>query len=133
VGRADESEEGQAVHARDQPHDRLEGGSPIAWKGEWKGTAYVDKGTVLEFEPEKLLKYTHWSPMGGSADRPENYHTVTYELAAKGGKTTLTLTQDNNATEEAADEMAANNWGPMLEGLKKTAESETPGAGRSEP
>jgi uncharacterized protein YndB with AHSA1/START domain len=77
---------------------------------------------VLEIEPEKLLKYTHWSPMGGSADKPENYHTVTCELAESGGKTTLTLTQDNNATQEEADKMAADNWGPMLEGLKEAAE-----------
>jgi uncharacterized protein YndB with AHSA1/START domain len=97
-------------------------GSPIAWIGEWKGKAYVDKGTVLEIEPEQLLKYTHWSPMGGSVDKPENYHTVTCELAGRAGKTTLTLTQDNNATQEEADKMAADNWGPMLEGLKETAE-----------
>ncbi len=97
-------------------------GSPIAWNGEWKGKAYVDKGTVLEIDPEKLLKYTHWSPMGGSADRPENYHTVTYELVQNGAMTTLTLTQDNNASRDEADRMAADNWGPMLEGLKKTVE-----------
>jgi uncharacterized protein YndB with AHSA1/START domain len=97
-------------------------GSPIAWKGEWKGKSYVDKGTVLEVEPDKLLKYTHWSPMGGSPDEPENYHAVTCELAEKDGKTILTLTQDNNATQAEADTMAKDNWGPMLEGLKKTAE-----------
>ena len=97
-------------------------GSPITWTGDWKGESYVDKGTVLEIEPEKLLKYTHWSPMGGSADKPENYHGVTFDLAEKGGKTILTLTQDNNATQATADRMAKDNWGPMLEGLKDTAE-----------
>lgn len=97
-------------------------GSPIAWKGEWKGRSYVDKGTVLAFEPQRLLKNTHWSPMGGTPDEPENYHTVTYELTEDGGKTTLTLTQDNNATQDEADKMAEDNWGPMLLGLKETAE-----------
>lgn len=97
-------------------------GSPITWTGEWKGKSYVDKGTVLEVEPEKLLKNTHWSPMGGSEDRPENYHTVTYELKEDGGKTILTLTQDNNATQDEADKMAEDNWGPMLQGLKQTVE-----------
>ncbi len=97
-------------------------GSPISWKGEWKGKSYEDKGRVLEVEPQKLLKYTHWSPMGGSEDKPENYHTVTYELAGEGGKTTLTLKQDNNATEEEAKKMAEDNWGPVLEGVKQTAE-----------
>jgi uncharacterized protein YndB with AHSA1/START domain len=97
-------------------------GSPITWTGEWKGQSYVDKGTVLEIEAPEFLKYTHWSPMGGSEDRPENYHTVVCELAEEGGKTTLTLRQDNNPTQEEADKMAANNWAPMLQGLKQTAE-----------
>jgi len=97
-------------------------GSPITWTGEWKGKPYQDKGEVLEIEPERMLRYTHWSPMGGSEDKPENYHTVTYELAGSDGKTTLTLRQDNNPTQEEADKMAKENWGPVLEGLKETAE-----------
>lgn len=97
-------------------------GGPITWTGEWKGRSYVDKGTVLAFEPELLLRTTHWSPLGGSEDRPENYHTVTYELAEHGDTTTLTLTQDNNASQEEADIMAEQNWGPVLQALKETAE-----------
>jgi uncharacterized protein YndB with AHSA1/START domain len=97
-------------------------GSPITWSGEWKGKPYQDKGTVLEVKPKTLLKNTHWSPMGGSEDKPENYHTVTYILAEQNGKTLLTLKQDNNATQEEADKMAENNWGPVLEGLKAVVE-----------
>jgi uncharacterized protein YndB with AHSA1/START domain len=97
-------------------------GSPITWSGEWKGKPYVDKGVVLAFEPETMLRTTHWSPMGGRPDRPENYHTVTYELTGHGDSTTLTLRQDNNATQAEADKMAADNWMPVLEGLKKTVE-----------
>jgi uncharacterized protein YndB with AHSA1/START domain len=97
-------------------------GHPITWKGEWKGESYEDKGKVLKIEPGKLLAYTHWSPMGGSEDKPENYHTVTFELTEREGGTVLTLKQDNNATQEEADTMAENNWGPVLEGLKAVAE-----------
>jgi len=97
-------------------------GSKITWKGEWKGKSYEDKGKVLEIEQPKVLKYTHWSPLGGSPDKPENYHTVKCELVERGGQTILTLTQDNNATQEEADGMAKNNWGPVLQGLKQTAE-----------
>jgi uncharacterized protein YndB with AHSA1/START domain len=97
-------------------------GSPITWKGEWKGKTYEDKGTVLAVEPKRLLRTTHWSPLGGSEDRPENYHTVTYELADNEGQTILTLKQDNNASQEEADTMAEKNWGPVLEGLKTVAE-----------
>jgi uncharacterized protein YndB with AHSA1/START domain len=111
----------QYMHGTEMSTDWKEG-SPIIWKGEWKGQSYVDKGTVLAVEPQKLLRYTHWSPMGGSEDKPENYHTVTYELAGEDGKTTLTLTQDNNATQEEADKMASDNWGPVLNGLKETVE-----------
>ena len=97
-------------------------GGPVTWSGEWKGKAYVDKGTVLEVDPVQHLRYTHWSPMGGSPDVPENHHTVSFDLAAHGDGTQLSLTQDNNPTQDEADAMAENNWGPMLDGLKAVAE-----------
>lgn len=99
-------------------------GGPITWSGEWQGRAYRDKGTVLVFQPQRRLQMTHWSPLGGSEDRPENYHTVTYDLAGDDGRTTLTLTQDNNASQAEADAMAQDNWGPVLEALKVVAESQ---------
>lgn len=111
----------QYMHGAEMSTDWKKG-SPIVWKGEWKGRSYEDKGTVLAVEPRKLLSYTHWSPMGGSEDKPENYHTVTYDLAGDGGETTLTLRQDNNPSQEEADKMAQSNWGPVLEGLKETVE-----------
>ena len=111
----------QYMHGTEMSTDWKEG-SPIVWKGEWKGRSYEDKGTVLAVRPQMLLKYTHWSPMGGSEDRPENYHTVTYELAGDDGKTTLKLIQDNNASREEADKMADDNWGPVLNGLKEAVE-----------
>jgi uncharacterized protein YndB with AHSA1/START domain len=114
----------QYLHGTEMSTDWKEG-SPIFWRGEWKGRSYEDKGTVLAVQTEKLLRYTHWSPMGGSEDKPENYHTVTYELAGDDGKTTLTLTQDNNASQEEADTMADNNWGPVLNGLKEMVEKST--------
>lgn len=111
----------QYLHGTEMSTDWREG-SPIFWRGEWKGQPYEDKGKVLEVKAQRLIKYTHWSPLGGSEDKPENYHTVTYELAGDDGKTTLTLTQDNNPTKEEAEKMAKDNWGPVLQGLKETAE-----------
>ncbi len=109
------------MHGTEMSTDWKEGG-PIFWRGEWKGRPYEDKGTVLAVEPQKLLSYTHWSPMGGSEDKPENYHTVTYALSGEDGETTLTLTQDNNPTQEEAEKMANQNWGPVMDGLKAVAE-----------
>jgi len=102
-----------------------ETGSSITWKGEWQGKAYEDKGTVLEVVPDQLLSTSHWSPMGGSEDIPENYHTVTYRLVPRDGHTIVTLTQDNNASQEDAEAMAEKSWGPVLEGLKTVAENAT--------
>lgn len=96
-------------------------GSPILYRGEWKGKAFEDKGRILEFEPPKRLVTTHWSPLSGVADRPENYHTVQYDLSEHDGKTDLSLTQDNNASEQERQE-SERNWGSMLEGLKRLVE-----------
>lgn len=96
-------------------------GSPITWKGEWKGSAYEDHGTILRAEPGRVLAYTHFSPMSGLPDRPENYHTVTIELKPHDEHTHVTLRQDNSPDEEARAEYE-KNWNAMLEALKKVVE-----------
>ncbi len=97
-------------------------GSPIVYKGNWQGTPYEDKGIILEIEPQKLLKATYFSAMSGLDDKPENYNVITYELQGEGdGPTTLTVTQANNKTQEAADE-AGKNWATTLETIKKILE-----------
>lgn len=96
-------------------------GSPIVWKGEYEGKKYEDKGKILEFEPERRLRVTHFSPLSGQEDVPANYHTLTYELEGNGGKTHVALRQDNNATAEAA-EHSKSNWEKMLSGLKEVVE-----------
>src|SRR5512142_1008907 len=51
-------------------------GSPITWQGEWQGKPYQDKGVILQLIPGKKIRYSHFSPLSGQPDRPENYHTV---------------------------------------------------------
>jgi uncharacterized protein YndB with AHSA1/START domain len=96
-------------------------GSSITWKGVWKGKPYQDKGTILEIEPPKLLRYTHFSPLSGDADIPENYHTLTYELMDKGSYIHISLSQDNNANEKAK-EHSLQMWQALLAELKKVLE-----------
>jgi len=96
-------------------------GNPIVWKGEWQGKSYEDKGVLLEVKPERTLKYSHFSPLSGLPDKPESYHTVTIELSGKGDQTEVSLSQDNNPTEEAR-EHSEKNWETMLAGLKKYLE-----------
>ena len=97
-------------------------GSPIIYRGEWQGKPFEDKGKILQMEPGRSLVSTHWSPLSGVADSPENYHTVSYHLSEKDGQTEVTLTQDNNANEEEKVH-SEQNWKQALDGLKKLVES----------
>ena len=96
-------------------------GSPITWKGEWQGRPYEDKGVIQESDPERRLQFTHFSPLAGLPDKPENYHTVTIELSGDGSQTKVSLSQDNNPTAEER-EHSEQNWRMMLDGLKKLLE-----------
>jgi len=98
-------------------------GSPIVWKGEWKGKPFEDKGRILEIQQGKRLRYSHFSPLSGAPDRPESYHTVTIQLDGPDGAIHVDLSQDNNPSEKARDE-SRRNWSMMLDGLKKAVETE---------
>jgi uncharacterized protein YndB with AHSA1/START domain len=96
-------------------------GSPIVWKGEWQGKTYEDKGVILRLVPRQIIQYSHFSPLSGLPDAPENYHSVGITLSEKGTQTFLSLSQDNNSTEKSR-EHSEKNWTMMLEGLKKLLE-----------
>lgn len=96
-------------------------GSDITWKGEFNGKTYEDKGVILQMEAEKMLKYTHFSPLSGKPDEPDNYQIVTVYLADGADKTEVSLTQENNTDENTRLE-SEKNWMVMLEGLKTYVE-----------
>jgi len=96
-------------------------GSKIIWKGEWKGKSYEDKGKILQLENQKKLQYSHYSPLSGLNDNPENYHIVTIDLVKKENETIVTLIQDNNPDEKTKDH-SEKNWKMMLASLKKLLE-----------
>ena len=98
-------------------------GSPITWRGEMNGKPSEDKGEVLEADEPRRLSTTHYSPLMGQEDRPENYHTVTWTLTpTRDGRTTVALEQDGNDSQEQAEQFS-QNWQQMLESLKQTVES----------
>jgi uncharacterized protein YndB with AHSA1/START domain len=97
-------------------------GSPITWSGEWEGKPYTDKGEVIEVEVGKRLAYTHYSPLSGVADAPENYHTLWWSLKKVSGGTQVVLNQDNNSSQEEADRNR-DNWQQVMASMKKVIES----------
>jgi uncharacterized protein YndB with AHSA1/START domain len=96
-------------------------GGPIVWRGVWEGKEYEDKGLILELEPERRLVNTHFSPLSGQDDLPENYHTLTWTLEGRDGMTVLTLSQDNNASADGA-EHSKGMWDNLVHSVKAIAE-----------
>jgi uncharacterized protein YndB with AHSA1/START domain len=96
-------------------------GSPIIFTGTWQGKEYKDKGTILDFNAEKILKYSYWSGFSGMPDSPENYSIITFELTPKENFTLLTLTQSDFAN-ETMYEHSDTNWSSTLNGMKTIIE-----------
>ena len=61
-------------------------GHPITFTGTWKDKPFEDKGEILDFKPEKEMTYSHWSPLSGKDDKPDNYHVVHIALDDAEGR-----------------------------------------------
>jgi uncharacterized protein YndB with AHSA1/START domain len=96
-------------------------GEPIKFSGEWNGHKYEDHGTILDIDPGTFVKYSYWSSMSGTEDRPENYANITYNLTENNGETELAVTQDNVKNEEAKAH-SEQNWKGLFEELRKLIE-----------
>lgn len=97
-------------------------GSPIIWEGEWEGKTYRDKGTILDIDPGKFVRYDYWSSMSGTEDKPENYADISYTLSESNGKTVLTITQGNIKSEESKSH-SEQNWQSVFGKMKEMVES----------
>lgn len=96
-------------------------GSPITWTGEYDGKPFQDKGEILEVVEPTRLRLTHFSPLTGEDDVPENYHTLDYRLDDAGDSTHVTLDQDGNDSPEQAEQFSSN-WQMTLDQLKEYVE-----------
>lgn len=62
-------------------------------------TGFENKGVVLQYEPERLLQYSHLSSLSGLPDQHQNYSLITFALVPNEDQTILTLTLSNFPTE----------------------------------
>jgi uncharacterized protein YndB with AHSA1/START domain len=97
-------------------------GSPITFVGEWNGQQYIDKGTILEINPQRVLSYSYWSPLSGTEDFEDNYAHVTFHISPYDDETTLTITQDN-LEDDAEVVKAEDNWMAVSRKIKEIVES----------
>jgi uncharacterized protein YndB with AHSA1/START domain len=99
-------------------------GSPITMRGEFKGKPYEDKGAVLIDEPLHILSFSHFSPLLGQPDVPENYHVVTIVLDPQSDLETHVELMQSNLTGGVSESDRQNkaeyekNWNQVLEGLE---------------
>ena len=98
-------------------------GSSITYSGEWEGKPYEDKGVIIDIVPDRLLHTTYYSAMSGKEDLPENYANVIYKVSPDDGHSLLTITQDN-IDDESQQQHMVENWGKVLESIKKLLESD---------
>ena len=96
-------------------------GSPIIHRGEYQGRPYEDRGDILQIEPARLLVHSHWSPVSGLPDVPQNYQRVSWELSERDDATELTV-REVNLPSEAAKETSERSWRMVLENLKRLLE-----------
>jgi len=73
--------------------------------------APIDKVWAAIVDPATIKEYMFGTTV------PANYHTVTIELTVKDEQTIVSLSQDNNATQQEK-EHSEHNWMMMLTGLK---------------
>ncbi len=83
---------------------------------------YRDKGEILDFVPNKLLKFSYWSSQEGYDDIPENYSIITYRLETENGNT-IKLTYLREKIPFEFEQKNQERYLPgMLENIKKIAE-----------
>ncbi|HEY4223201.1 MAG TPA: SRPBCC domain-containing protein [Myxococcota bacterium] len=65
-------------------------GGPITIRG-FHHVHFENTGTVLAFEPERLLRYSHLSSIARVPDVPENHAILEFRIAPVAAGTSLTL------------------------------------------
>lgn len=93
-------------------------GRNILFEGEYDGEKYTDKGTILEINPEKKLKYTYLSGLSGLENEKNNYSIITFEI----NNNNLTLTQKGFKSKNEKNVLKLK-WEHVLKNIKKIAEN----------
>lgn len=96
-------------------------GHPFIIKGSYHGK-FENKGIVLQFEPNKILRYNYLSSVSRLPDRPENHTIVEFRMAPLKDQTILTLTLSNFPTESIFKHVDFY-WRATLEILKVLIEN----------
>lgn len=73
-------------------------GSPIIIKG-FHHINFINQGTILKFEPNKILQYNQLDSISKLPDMEENYSILTFQLSSINDQTLLQIDVENFPTE----------------------------------
>lgn len=96
-------------------------GNPFLIRGTLHRIKFENKGKVLQFEPEKILQYSHLSSLSRLPAQPENYSIVDFRLTPEGTLTVLTVTLSNFPRESIYKHLDFY-WNVTLEIFKRKLE-----------
>lgn len=99
-------------------------GSEIIFSFTWDNKDYKDRGTILQYEKEKLFAYNYWSVFSDLPDIPENYSIIRFEITPFNNGTLLTLTHSNFAT-EMMYKHSDKNWEETMDTIKNLSTTTT--------
>ena len=96
-------------------------GGAISVRGVHTGR-FENRGTVLAFEPERRLSYTHLSSVSRLPDEPSSYTVFEFRLTALGEQTRLDFEAHSFPTEVIFRHLAFY-WGGTLDAIARQAAS----------
>lgn len=97
-------------------------GSTIFINGVFNDMYYKNKGIILQFEPEKCLKYSFWTTISEIPDISENYSIIEFSLSTEENKTILNLKQ-SNFPNEIIYKHSNFYWNTIISRIKKMSEN----------
>lgn len=95
-------------------------GNPIVIRG-FHHVKFENKGTVLHYDPNKMLQYDYLSSISRLADQPEHYTNIEFTLTPEENQTRVTLTLRNFPTESIFKHVGFY-WRTTIHIMKKLAE-----------
>jgi uncharacterized protein YndB with AHSA1/START domain len=98
-------------------------GGPIIVKGHHNNVDFENKGTVLEFEPNSILRHSHLSSVSRLPDEAENYTVIEFRLTRVEGNSTLLNVRASNFPSEAIFKHWEFYWRVTIEVVKRFIES----------
>lgn len=98
-------------------------GRPIIVKGRHNNVDFENKGTVPQFEPNSILRYSHLSSVSRLPDKAENHTVIEFRLARTAENSTALNVRTSNFPAESIFKHWEFYWRVTIEVVKRFIEN----------